>query len=29
MWSLISSLYRAYCRERLVEMRKFRLATMA
>jgi hypothetical protein len=29
MWALISLLYREYCRARLTEMRKFRLATTA
>jgi hypothetical protein len=29
MWTLISLFYRGYCRARLAEMRKFRLATTA
>jgi hypothetical protein len=29
MWSLISLMYREYCRARLLEMRRFRLATIA
>jgi hypothetical protein len=29
MWTLISLIYREYCRERLAEIRKFRLAATA
>jgi len=29
MWMLISLLYRAYCRARLLEMRRYRATTIA
>jgi len=29
MWALIGLFYRGYCRARLIEMRRFRLATAA
>jgi hypothetical protein len=29
MWVLISSIYRSYCRARLLEMRKYHLASTA
>jgi hypothetical protein len=29
MWTLISLMYREYCRARLQEIRKYQLATMA
>jgi len=29
MWTLISLIYREYCRARLVEIRKYHLATTA